>query len=111
MIDSAAGGAFMGKTVPEAKVILESMLHNHSQWHAERAPNPTNKVHSIEEENHLSNKIDDILSYISKQNNDNVPLQDLVGNNNENMDVNFIRNFGNNGYGNNNNYGRPLYSR
>jgi hypothetical protein len=30
MIDSAAGGAFMGKTVPEAKAILESMLHIHS---------------------------------------------------------------------------------
>jgi hypothetical protein len=46
-----------------------------------------------------------ILVYMSKQNIDNVPLQDLVGNNVENVDVNYIRNFGNNGYGNkNNNY-------
>jgi hypothetical protein len=112
MIDFAAGGGFMGKTVPEAKAILESMLHNHSQWHTEGAPNPTKKVHSIEEENPLSNKIDAILAYISKQNNDNVPLQDLVGNNNENVDVNFVRNFGNNGYGNNynNSYGQPPYA-
>jgi hypothetical protein len=66
-------------------------------------------VHSIEEENPLSNKIDVILAYIAKKNNDNVPLQELVGNNNENVDVNFIRNFGNNGYGNNNNnYGATL---
>jgi hypothetical protein len=33
MIDSATGGAFMGKIVPEAKAILESMVHNRSQWH------------------------------------------------------------------------------
>jgi hypothetical protein len=109
MIDFAVGGAFMGKIMPEAKTILQSMLHNHSQWHTERAHNPTKKVHSIEEENPLSNKIDAILAYIAKQNNDNVPLQELVGNNNKNVDVNFIINFGNNGYGNNNNYGRPPY--
>ena len=45
MIDSVAGGAFMSKTVPKTKAILDSMLHNHSQWHTERAPNPTKKVH------------------------------------------------------------------
>jgi hypothetical protein len=66
-------------------------------------------VHSIEEENPLSNKIDAILAYIAKNNNDNVPLKDLVGKNNENMNVNFIRNFGSNGYGNNYNSGRPPY--
>jgi hypothetical protein len=88
MIDSAAGGAFIGKTVPEAKAILERMLHNHSQWYTERAPNPTKKVHSIEQENPLSNKIDAILAYIAKQNNDNVPLQYLVENNNKRVDVN-----------------------
>jgi hypothetical protein len=90
MIDSATGGAFMSKTVPEAKAILDSMLHNHSQWHTERAPNPTKKVHSIEEENPLSNKIDTMLAYIAKQTYDNIPLQELVGNTNENVDVNYI---------------------
>jgi hypothetical protein len=79
-------GAFMGKTVPEAKAILESMLHNHSKCHTERAPNPTKKVHSIEEENLISNKIDAILAYIAKQNNDSIPLQELVGNNNDMVD-------------------------
>jgi hypothetical protein len=61
----------------------------------------------------LAAKVDSILSYISKQNIDNVPLQDLVGNNTENVDVNNIRNFGNNGYENNNNnfYGRLSYSQ
>ena len=39
-------------------------------------------------------------------------MQDLVGNNPENVDVNYIRNFGNNGYGNNYNsnaYARPPF--
>jgi hypothetical protein len=38
-------------------------------------------------------------------------LQELVGNNPENVDVNFIRNYGNNGYGNNNynSYNKPPY--
>jgi hypothetical protein len=62
-------------------------------------------VNSVEEVDSLSSKMNDILAYMSKQNIDNVPLQDLVGNNVENVDVNYIRNFGNNGYGNkNNNY-------
>jgi hypothetical protein len=60
----------------------------------------------------LAAKVDTIFSYISKQNIDNVPLQDLVGNNAENIDVNHILNFGSNGYENNNynnSYGRPPY--
>ena len=113
ILDSAAGGAFMSKTVPEAKAILENMFLNHSQWHTERAPHPSSrKVNSIEEADSLSSKIDTIFSYISKQNIDNVPLQDLVGNNSENIDVSYIRNFENNGYGNNNygnSYSKPPY--
>ena len=103
----------MSKTIIEAKPILENMLLNHSQWHTERAPNPSSrKVNSIEEIDSLSSKINTIFSYISKQNIDNVPLQDLVGNNSENVDVNYIRNFGNNGYGNNNynnSYSKPPF--
>ena len=47
----------------------------------------------------------------NKQNIENVPLQELVGNNPENVDVKFIRNYGNNGYGNNNYnpYNKPPY--
>ena len=108
--DSAAGGAFMSKTIVEAKNILESILQNYSQWHTDRAPNPSKKVNSIEE-NDLSSKMDTILAFINKQNMENVPLQELVGNNSENVDVNFIRNYGNNGYGSNNynSYNKPPY--
>jgi hypothetical protein len=49
----------------------------------------------------LADKVDTILANISKQNIDNVPLQDFVGNNAENIDVNYIRKFDNNGYGKN----------
>jgi hypothetical protein len=102
ILDSAAGGAFMGKTIVEAKAILESILKNYSQWHTERAPMPSKKLSSIEEADILSNKMDAILAYINKQNVENVPLHELVGNNAESVDVNFVRNFGENGYGNNN---------
>jgi hypothetical protein len=78
----------MSKIMPEAKAILEIMLHNHSQWHTKRSHNPTKKIHSIEEVDPLSTKIDAILAYITKQNNDNVPLQELVGITNENVDPN-----------------------
>jgi hypothetical protein len=59
----------------------------------------------------LAAKVDAIYSYISKQTVDNVPLQDLVKNNPENIDINYIRNFGNNGYNNNynNQYVKPPY--
>jgi hypothetical protein len=41
-----------------------------------------------------------------------VPLLELVGNNNKNVDYKFTRNFGNNGYGNNyNNYDQPPYTQ
>jgi hypothetical protein len=42
---------------------------------------------------------------------ENVPLHELVGNNAKSVDVNFVRNFGNNGYGNNyNSYNKPPYA-
>ena len=87
ILDSAAGGAFMGKTIVEAKNILESILQNYSQWNTERAPNPSLKVNSIEETNDLSSKMDTILAFINKQNIENVPLQELVGNNPESVVV------------------------
>jgi hypothetical protein len=81
MLDSAVGGAFMTKTVNEAKAILENMLQNFSQWHTERAPNSSRKINSIEEVDSLTAKVDAIYSCISKQSVDNVPLQDLVESN------------------------------
>ena len=99
----------MGKTVGEAKNILESILQNYSQWHTDRAPTSSKKVNSIEETNDLSSKMDTILAFINKQNMENVPLQELVGNNSENIDVNYIRNYGKNGFGinNYNSYTKP----
>ena len=110
ILDSAAGGAFMSKTIVEAKNILESILQNYSQWNTERAPNPPKKVNSIEESSDLSSKMDTILAFINKQNIENVPLQELVSNNPENVDVNFVR-YGNSGFGNNNynSYSKPPY--
>jgi hypothetical protein len=70
---------------------------------------PSKKVSSIEEVYVLSKKMDVILAYINKQNVENV--HELVGNSVENVDVNFVRNFGNNGYGNNyNSYNKPPYA-
>jgi hypothetical protein len=105
------GGAFMTKTVKEAKAILENMLQNFSQWHTERAPSSSRKINSVEEVDSLTVKVDAIYSYISKQNVDNVTLQDLVENNHENIDINYIGNFGNNGYNNgyNNQYVKSPY--
>jgi hypothetical protein len=87
------------------------MLQNFSQWHTERAPSPSRKINSVEEVDSLTAKVDAIYSYISKQNVDNVPLQDLVENNTENIDIIYIRNFVNNGYNNNynNQYAKPPY--
>jgi hypothetical protein len=58
MLDSAAGGAFMTKTVNEAKAILENMLQNLSQWHTERAPSSSRKINSVEEVDSLTAKVD-----------------------------------------------------
>jgi hypothetical protein len=55
ILDSAAGGAFMGKTIVEAKAILESILPNYSQWHTERAPMPSKKVSFFEAHDHRGN--------------------------------------------------------
>ena len=77
-------------------------MQNYSQWHTDRAPSSSKKVNSIEETHDLSSKMDIILTLLNKPNVDNIPLQDLVANNAETVDVNFVRNFGNNGFGNNN---------
>jgi hypothetical protein len=87
------------------------MLQNFGQWHTERVPSASRKINSIEEVDSFTAKLDAIYSYISKQNVDDVPLQDLVENNVENIDISYIRNFGNNGYNNNynNQHAKPPY--
>jgi hypothetical protein len=58
MLNSAAGGAFMTKTVIEAKVILENMLQNFSQQHTERVSSSSRKINSVEEVDSLTAKVD-----------------------------------------------------
>ena len=45
MLDTAAGGTFMGKQITEAKQLLDNMKDNHAQWHVERSN--TKKVNSV----------------------------------------------------------------
>jgi hypothetical protein len=66
-LDSTVGGASMTKSVTKAKAILENILQNFSQWHTERAPPSNRKVHSVEEVDSLTSKVDAIYSHISKK--------------------------------------------
>ncbi|KAK1681229.1 hypothetical protein QYE76_042077 [Lolium multiflorum] len=108
----AAGGTFMSITLGAATKLLDDMMINYSEWHTERAPQGK-KVNSVEETSSLSDKIDVIMSMLvngrSNVDPNNVPLASLVAQE-ENVDVNFIKNnnFNNNAYRNNsgNNY-RP----
>ena len=115
LLDSAAGGTFMSITLGAATKLLDDMMINYSEWHTERAPQGK-KVNSVEETSSLSDKIDVIMSMLvngrSNVDPNNVPLASLVAQE-ENVDVNFIKNnnFNNNAYRNNsgNNY-RPYPS-
>ncbi|KAK1695785.1 hypothetical protein QYE76_012482 [Lolium multiflorum] len=112
---NAAGGTFMSITLGAATKLLDDMMINYSEWHTERAPQGK-KVNSVEETSSLSDKIDVIMSMLvngrSNVDPNNVPLASLVAQE-ENVDVNFIKNnnFNNNAYRNNsgNNY-RPYPS-
>src|SRR3954462_11434137 len=99
------------------------MMLNYSQWHTERSPTGK-KVNSVEDISSLNEKVDLIMSLLTKQapiDPHDVPLNYLVAQ--EQVDVNFISrnifnnnayrcNFGNNNprpfpsnnYGNNNTY-------
>ncbi|KAK1609042.1 hypothetical protein QYE76_032715 [Lolium multiflorum] len=98
-----------------ATKLLDDMMVNYSEWHTGRAPQGK-KVNSVEETSSLSDKIDVIMSMLvngrSNVDPNNVPLASLVAQE-ENVDVNFIKNnnFNNNAYRNNsgNNY-RPYPS-
>ena len=114
LLDSAAGGTFMNLTLGAANKLLDDLMTNYSQWHTERAPTGK-KVNSVEEvSSSLSDKIDMLASLLAKQvpiDPNNVPLNSLVANENDQIDVNFIarNNFNNSAYKNNfggNNY-RP----
>src|SRR3954471_2822650 len=122
LLDSAAGGTFMSTTLGAAMKLLDEMMTNYSQWHTERAPTGR-KVNSVEEITSLNEKVDLIMSLLTKQPSidpHDVPLNSLVAQ--EQVDVNIIarNNFNNNAYGSNfgsnnprpfpsNNYGNNTY--
>src|SRR3954470_11601889 len=122
LLDSAAGGTFMSTTLDAATKLLDEMMLNYSQWHTERAPTGK-KVNSVEEISSLNEKVDLIMSLLTKQptfDPQDVPLNSLVAQ--EQVDVNFVsrNNFNNNAYRSNfgsnnprpfpsNNYGNNTY--
>src|SRR4051812_325284 len=100
LLDSTAGGIFMSTTLGVATKLLDEMMTNYSQWHTERAPTGR-KVNSVEEISSLNEKVDLIMSLLTKQSPidpHDVPLNSLIAQ--EQVDVNFIsrNNFNNNAY-------------
>src|SRR3954468_14297375 len=100
LLDSAAGGTFMSTTLGAATKLLDEMMTNYSSWHTKHAPTGS-KVNSVEEITSLNEKVDLIMSLLTKQPSidpRDVPLNSLVAE--EQVDVNFIarNNFDNNAY-------------
>src|SRR3954469_1510960 len=100
LLDPAAGGTFMSTTLGAATKLLDDMMTNYSQWHTERAP-IGRKVNSVEEISSLNEKVDLIMSLLTKQSPidpHDVPLNSLIAQ--DQVDVNFIsrNNFNNNAY-------------
>src|SRR3954466_5523266 len=115
LLDSAAGGTFMSTTLGASTKLLDEMMINYSQWYTERSPTGK-KVNSVEEISTLNEKVDLIMSLLTKQahiNPQDVPLNSLVAQ--EQVDVNFIsrNNFNNNSYRSNfgSNNPRPFPSK
>src|SRR4051812_29222644 len=100
LLDSAAGGTFMSTTLGAATKLLDEIMLNYSQLHTERSPTGK-KVNSVEDISSLNEKVDLIMSLLTKQapiDPQNVPLNSLIAQ--EQVDVNFIarNNFNNNAY-------------
>ena len=102
ILDSASGGTFMEITLGEATKLLDNIMTNHSQWHTERSPT-SKKVHTIEEINSLSAKMDELMNLVASRSVHldpiNMPLCSLIESSNASLDVNFV---GRNNFGNNN---------
>src|SRR4051812_6130641 len=98
LLDSVAGGTFMSTTLGASTKLLDERMTNYSQWHTERSPTGK-KVNSIEEISSLTEKVDLIMSLITKQapsDPHDVPLNSLVAQ--EQVDLKFTsrNNFNNN---------------
>src|SRR3954468_4091437 len=90
----------MSTTLGAATKLLDEMMLNYSQWHTERSPTGK-KLNSVEEISSLNEKVDLIMSLLTKQppiDPHDVPLNSLVAQ--EQVDVNFVsrNNFNNNAY-------------
>src|ERR1041384_1851259 len=101
LLDSAAGGTFMSTTLGADTKLLDEMMLNYSQWHTERSP-IGKKVNSVEEISSLHEKVDLIMSLLTKQapiDRQDVPLNSLIAQ--DQVNVNFIsrNNFNNNSIG------------
>lgn len=124
LLNLTAGETCMPTTLGAATKLLDEMMTNYSQWHTERALTGR-KVNSVEEISFLNDKVDMIMTLLIKKapiDPHDVPLNSLVAQEREQVDVNFIytNNFNNNAYrsnfgsnprpfpfnnyGNNNNY-------
>src|SRR3989337_4180556 len=66
LLDSAAGGTFMGITLGKATKLLDNIMKNYSQWHTERAPTGK-KVNSFEEISSLSEKVDALMKLVASK--------------------------------------------
>src|SRR4051812_1384372 len=66
LLDSAAGETFMSTTLGASTKFLDEMMTNYSQWHTERAP-IGRKVNSVEEISSLNEKVDLIMSLLTKK--------------------------------------------
>ena len=90
----------MSTTLGAAMKLLDEIMLNYSQWHTERSPTGK-KVNSVEEISSLNEKVDLIISLLTKQppiDPQDVPLNSLVAQ--EQVDVKFVfrNNFNNNAY-------------
>src|SRR3954451_9405310 len=89
LLDSAAGGTFMSTTLGAATKLLDEMMMKYSQWHTERYPT-RKKVNSFEEISSLNEKVDLIMSLLTKQapiDPHDVPVNSMVSQGQ--VDVNF----------------------
>src|SRR3954467_2510439 len=110
LLDSAVGGTFMSTTLGAATKLLDEMMLNYSKWHTERAPTGK-KVNSVEYISSLNEKVDLIMSLLTKQPSidpQDVPLNSLYAQ--EQVDVNFVsrNNFNNNAFRSNFGSNNPM---
>src|SRR6187401_2656544 len=106
LLDSAAGGTFMSTTLGAATKLLDEMMTNYSQWHTERAATGR-KVNSVEEISSLNEKVDLIMSLLSKQSSIDPrddPLNSVIAHAYRSNFGSNPRPFPSNSYGNNNAY-------